>query len=81
MPIVLKFGRLNLLEPSGPVQTYNGIALAFRRTELQTTDHRGMHKIVTKQLTPLIRGFIIRGFVSAFFLHLHYLNLTVMMSC
>ena len=27
MPIVLKFGSLNLLEPSGPVQTCNGIAL------------------------------------------------------
>ena len=27
MPIVLKPGRLNLLEPSGPVQACNGIAL------------------------------------------------------
>ena len=27
MPIVLKSGRLNLLEPSGPVQACNGIAL------------------------------------------------------
>jgi hypothetical protein len=26
-PIVLKLGSLNLLEPSGPVQAYNGIAL------------------------------------------------------
>ena len=27
MPIVLKCGSLNLLEPSGPVQACNGIAL------------------------------------------------------
>jgi len=27
VPIVLKSGSLNLLEPSGPVQAYNGIAL------------------------------------------------------
>jgi hypothetical protein len=26
-PIVLKYGNLNLLEPSGPVQACNGIAL------------------------------------------------------
>ena len=29
MPIVLKCGSLKLLEPSGPVQTCNGIALPF----------------------------------------------------
>ena len=29
MPIVLKSGNLNLLEPSGPVQACNGIALLF----------------------------------------------------
>jgi hypothetical protein len=29
VPIVLKFGSLNLLEPSGPVKAYNGIALPF----------------------------------------------------
>jgi len=27
VPIVLKYGNLNLLEPSGPVQACNGIAL------------------------------------------------------
>jgi hypothetical protein len=27
--IVLKYWSLNLLEPSGPVQVYNGIALPF----------------------------------------------------
>ena len=29
MPTVLKYGSLNLLEPSGPVQACNGIALPF----------------------------------------------------
>ena len=29
MPIVLKSGNLNLLEPSGPVQACNGIVLPF----------------------------------------------------
>jgi len=29
MPIVLKSGSLSLLEPSGPVQACNGIALPF----------------------------------------------------
>jgi hypothetical protein len=29
VPIFLKSGRLNLLEPSGPVQACNGIALPF----------------------------------------------------
>ena len=29
MPIVLKYGSLNLREPSGPVQACNGIALPF----------------------------------------------------
>jgi hypothetical protein len=29
VPIVLKSGSLNLLEPSGPVQACNGIALTF----------------------------------------------------
>jgi len=29
VPIVLKSGNLNLLEPSGPVQACNGIALPF----------------------------------------------------
>jgi len=29
VPVVVKSGSLNLLEPSGPVQAYNGIALTF----------------------------------------------------
>jgi len=32
VPIVLKSGSLNLLEPSGPVQACNGIALPFTFT-------------------------------------------------
>jgi len=31
VPTVLKSGSLNLLEPSGPVQACNGIALTFTR--------------------------------------------------
>jgi hypothetical protein len=30
VPIVLKSGSLNLLEPSGPVETCNGVALPVR---------------------------------------------------
>jgi hypothetical protein len=29
VPIVFKFGSLNLLQPSGPVKAYNGIALSL----------------------------------------------------
>jgi hypothetical protein len=32
MPIVLISGSINLLEPSGPVQVYNGIALPLHFT-------------------------------------------------
>ena len=38
MPIVLNSGSLNLLEPSGPVQACNGIALPF----LTVLDNTGM---------------------------------------
>ena len=31
MPIVLKSGSLNLLEPSGPVQSCNGVALPLSK--------------------------------------------------
>jgi hypothetical protein len=33
VPIVLKSGSLNLLEPSGPVQACNEIALPFKYSE------------------------------------------------
>jgi len=36
VPIVLKSGSLNLLEPSGPVQACNGIALALLFCMLQS---------------------------------------------
>ena len=35
MPTVLKSGNLNLLEPSGPVQACNGIALPFLKKLVQ----------------------------------------------
>jgi hypothetical protein len=34
VPIVFKSGNLNLLEPSGPVQACNGIALPFSGTKM-----------------------------------------------
>ena len=37
MPIVLKSGSLNLLEPSGPVQPCNGIALPLPLSLLKCT--------------------------------------------
>ena len=37
VPIVLKSGRLNLLEPSGPVQACNGTALPFTLQRLPVT--------------------------------------------
>jgi hypothetical protein len=38
MPIVLKSGSLNLLDPSGPVQACNGIALPSAFTGYEGTD-------------------------------------------
>ena len=32
MPVVLKSGSLNLLEPSGPAQAFSGIALPLERS-------------------------------------------------
>jgi hypothetical protein len=46
VPIVLKSGSLNLLEPSGPVKVCNGIDLPFTSIQ-QTTERRFfMAKIV-----------------------------------
>jgi hypothetical protein len=39
VPIVLKSGRLNLLEPSGPVQVRNGIALPFYSLSTRLPTH------------------------------------------
>jgi hypothetical protein len=36
VPIVMKSGSLNLLEPSGPVKACNGIALPLREFNLET---------------------------------------------
>jgi hypothetical protein len=35
VPTVMKYGSLNLLEPSGPVKACNGIALPFYQYELE----------------------------------------------
>ena len=39
MPIILKSGSLNLLEPSGPVQACNGIALPLPHISNDLLDH------------------------------------------
>ena len=49
MPIVLKSGSLNLLEPSGPVQACNGVVLpiiVLFRAVLRDCDH--LSKLVAK---------------------------------
>ena len=53
MPIVLKSGSLNLLEPSGPVQGCNGIALLY-------TVHYSVSFIEHTQLATMAAGHIIR---------------------
>ena len=49
VPTVLKSGSLNLLEPSGPVQACNGIALLFicKNTECE---HRSCHGMFRQML-------------------------------
>jgi hypothetical protein len=39
VPIVLKSGSLNFLEPSGPVEASNGIALSFLYTLIYNTGY------------------------------------------
>jgi hypothetical protein len=43
VPIVLKSGNLNLLEPSGPVQACNGIALPFNILVFPVENHRNQY--------------------------------------
>jgi hypothetical protein len=45
VPIVLKSGSLNLLEPSGPVKACNGIGLPFR-CGLESSGSRGKWQAV-----------------------------------
>ena len=40
MPIVLKSGSLNLLEPSGPAQACNGVALSLRKVKKYLKEFR-----------------------------------------
>ena len=49
VPIVLKSGSLNLLEPSGPVQACNGIALPFFMCQLQGPAYLCCECVVTQQ--------------------------------
>jgi hypothetical protein len=45
MPIVMKSGSLNLLEPSGLVQACNGIALPFF-LDMKTSDYENNYNLV-----------------------------------
>jgi hypothetical protein len=40
----MKSGNLNLLEPSGPLQAYNGIALPFYKDKLQIIPVNNLNK-------------------------------------
>jgi hypothetical protein len=53
--IVLKYGSLNLLEPSGPVKACNGIALPNEQSYrwLQCGDVKGEPDIMTAQDTAI----------------------------
>jgi hypothetical protein len=57
VPVVLKSGSLNLLEPSGPVQACNGIALPFALLQLyisfKTSKHVFLHFNAIKYAKPL----------------------------
>ena len=44
MPIVLKSGSLDLLEPSGPVQACNGIALLYMFRALPCSSSGGLRR-------------------------------------
>jgi hypothetical protein len=49
VPIVLKSGNVNFLEPSGPVQACNGIALPFTAPYFQFSMHVQQLILITKQ--------------------------------
>jgi hypothetical protein len=46
LPIVLKSGNINLMEPSGPVQACNGIALPLPFIVVQVTVRSKIHLFV-----------------------------------
>jgi hypothetical protein len=61
VPIVLKFGSLNLLEPSGPVKACNGIALplptdfaALNKYECSSTKMKKEASLPAFHLFPII---------------------------
>jgi hypothetical protein len=55
--IVLKFGSLNLLEPSGPVKACNGIALSFTPF-YRTGIILGMCLLIQSDVTDGTHGFL-----------------------
>ena len=58
MPVVLKSGSLNLLEPSGPVQAYNGIALTFLPLPLSDLVFSFKKFIFMQHFSHLIEGVV-----------------------
>jgi len=53
VPIVLKSGTLNILEPSGPVQACNGIALPLPSLKRQTGLYYLYHLSVDREIIPV----------------------------
>jgi len=53
VPIVLKSGSLNLLEPSGPVQGCNGIALSY---PYYLTEAHPKDSCVLYEIFPVVNG-------------------------
>jgi hypothetical protein len=78
VPIVLKSGSLNLLEPSGPVKACNGVALPFiyrtlKFLALQEAPHiygigrlRANNKIIIVRLCNAIENRSHEGMVASF---------------
>ena len=55
VPIVLKSGSLNLLEPSGPLQACSGIAFTVKMTTLPCLETSATRYPVTRRHFPLGR--------------------------
>ena len=51
MSIVLKSGNLNLLEPSGPVQACNGIALPLKKMVIGVANGRAISTLNIMKIT------------------------------
>ena len=59
MPIVLKSGSLKLLEPSGPVQVCNGIALPLHRCYVADARNLMEYDISTEAFRLMLRTSLI----------------------